>query len=169
MHSSLELGKEPVLRQLDFGQLKTASGIQDGKRVRVCCVMSPCLWRLLKNDNRKRVQCMGPNGPDGQIMLTSLAFFPGYTEDRLPHSLPGCRGCEGQGAGHHFLLTTWTHTVDRQHSCLVAAACEFLVLTSKTIRKSFLLFLLLSSLLSSSPPSSLPPFFPSSSPPLSLF
>lgn len=100
-------------------------------------------------------------------MLTSLAFFPGYTKDRLPHSLPetlGCQRCEGQGAGHSFLLTTWTYTVGRQHSYLVAAACEFLVLTFKTIRKSFLLFLLLSPLLPSSSLLSPSLFFP---PPLS--
>lgn len=103
-------------------------------------------------------------------MLTSLAFFLGYTKDRLSYSLPetlGCQRCEGQGAEYHFLLTPWTHTVGRQHSCLVAAACEFLVLTFKTIRKYFLLFFLLSPLLVSpllSP--SLPPS--SSLPPLSF-
>lgn len=108
-------------------------------------------------------------------MLTSFAFFPGYTKGRLSHSLleTGLPGMCRQGAASLTPDRVDSHRCG-QHRCLVAAASEkLLVPTSKTIRKSFLLFLLFStsflSLLSPLLPSTLHfSFLPSFSPPPSL-
>lgn len=89
-------------------------------------------------------------------MLSSFAFFPGYTKGRLSYSLlqMGLPGMCRHGAG---LLTPYLtpylrdpHRCTQHHSL---ASETLLVLTSKTIGKSFLLFLL---------------FFPTSSFSLSL-
>lgn len=107
-------------------------------------------------------------------MLTSFAFFPGYTKGRLSHGLleTGLPGMGRQGAA---LLTPYAMDPHRrrQQCCLVAEASERpLVLTPKTIRKSFLLLCFPTPALALSPFSPPPPhtvspfFFSSSFPPL---
>lgn len=103
-------------------------------------------------------------------MLSSFAFFPGYTKGRLSYSLlqMGLPGMCRHGAG---LLTPYLtpylrdpHRCTQHHSL---ASETLLVLTSKTIGKSFLLFLLFFptssfslSLSPFSPPPLPPPFSP---------